>query len=54
MQIFFIGFIIGFSVLGIFSHTNPLLLTGVQQELVAQGHGFYNLLTRQFTLKECK
>ena len=54
MQIFFIGFFIGFSVLGIFSYTNPLLLTGVQKELVAQGHGFYNPLTREFLLKECK
>lgn len=54
MQIFFIGFIIGFSVLGIFSYTNPLLLTGVQQELVKQGHGFYNPLTREFVLKECR
>ena len=54
MRIFFIGFVIGFSVLGVFSHTNPFLLTGVQQELVKQGHGFYNPLTRNFILKECK
>ena len=54
MQKFFIGFIIGFTVLGIFSYTNPLLITGVQKELITQGHGFYNPLTREFILEECK
>ena len=51
---FFFGVLVGFTLMGIATFTVPLLLSGVQQELVSQGHGFYNPLTRNFILKECK
>ena len=54
MHQFFIGIFFGVLLMGAFTFQTPLLLSGVQQELVKQGHGFYNPLTRAFVLKECK
>lgn len=51
---FIIGFIIGFIIMGMFTFWAPLYLTGVQNELVKQKHGYYNYNTGGFILKECK
>ena len=51
---FLFGVLVGLMLMGVATFTVPLLLSGVQKELVVQGHGFYNPLTRQFVLKECK
>ena len=51
---FFIGVLMGLILMGVATCTVPLLLSGVQQELVAQGRATYDPLTRKFTLKECR
>ena len=54
MPQFFIGFIFGIIFIGALTFKIPLLLSGIQQELVKQGHGTYHPTTREFILKECK
>lgn len=54
MHQFFIGIFFGVLLMGAFTFQTPLLLSGVQQELVKQGHGTYHPITREFTLKECR
>lgn len=54
MHQFFIGIFFGVLLMGAFTFQTPLLLSGVQQELVKQGHGTYHPTTREFVLKECK
>lgn len=54
MTQFFIGLLFGVLFMGALTFQTPLLLSGVQQELVKQGHGFYNPLTKEFILKECR
>ena len=51
---FFFGAMTGIILMGLISFEKPFWFSGVQQELVKQGHGFYNPLTREFVLKECK
>lgn len=54
MPQFLLGFAIGFILMGLSTLKFPMLLTGVQQELVKQDHGTYHPTTKEFTLKECK
>lgn len=49
-----VGFIFGILFMGLLTFKLPLAVTGVQKELVKQGHGYYNPITREFILKECK
>lgn len=51
---FIIGFIVGLIIMGLITLWKPLYLTGVQNELVKQEHGYYNYNTGSFILKECK
>lgn len=54
MNNFYFGFFLGMSLIVLIGYVMPLRIIPVQNELVKQGHGYYDSRTKEFKLRECR